>query len=199
MVICDVSCEFYRIIAVLYSNVRLALNHSEQEAKLKWEKIKNTKTGRKYNILSTLSSFFNLCACVELTCGFCKCIVFIQVLQLSVSAPLVADFPVGHKCPIMLLKVLRLHMRRRKRNTRLKLSSSSLHVLHRTAHHFLFTSTSRGHKREKKANTNNHKNKHNNHVWLFILGTAPCSEPCVVLSLLNPLKVEQTTDELCCV
>lgn len=49
---------------------------------------------------------FNLHACANLICTLCKCIVFIQVLQLSFSAPLVADFPAGDKRSIMLLKVL---------------------------------------------------------------------------------------------
>lgn len=39
-----------------------------------------------------------------LICTFLKCFIFIQVLQLSVSAPLLADFPVGDKHMFMLLE-----------------------------------------------------------------------------------------------
>lgn len=54
-----------------------------------------------------LHVFFNLSACVCSICTLRNCVDFIQVLQLSFSAPLIADFPVGDKHDSMtLLKVL---------------------------------------------------------------------------------------------
>lgn len=49
---------------------------------------------------------FPLRPCVSSICALCECVIFIQVLQLSVSAPLVAYFPAEAKHSIKWLQVL---------------------------------------------------------------------------------------------
>lgn len=115
-----------------------------------------------------------------LICTLCKCVDFVQVLQLSFSAPLIADFPVGDKRSIMLLKVLSEIADCDGGGPTQHSSSFFIHL------HL---------KRTEERTKSQHKALNSNlcvHVFLVQL-----SVESFVLSLSNPLKVEQTTDELC--
>lgn len=160
--------------------------HSKQEVKAKSE-----DNARQRNVQNNPLFSLTLSAWVPLICTLCKCIVFIQVLQLAVSAPLVADFPVGDNHSVMSLKVLSEIANEEEGKGGEERSSSC--PPQRSSSLSIHISLKRPQERDRRAKTKHWTTTERNLFWVRL------GVESFVLSLLNPLKVEQKANEQCCV